>query len=62
MSAYGFMARMMLTRAPDLEQWERSQGHPLLADSTLAMESPEWRKAAEQEQLLFTGPTGRIVR
>ena len=47
------MIKMMLTRAPDLDRWERERGHPMLAAPLLAHESDEWRAAAEQELLLL---------
>ena len=48
-----FMLKMMLTRAPDLDRWERERGHPMLAQPVLAHESDEWRAAAKQQQLLL---------
>ncbi len=53
LGALAFMAKMMLTRAPDLDRWERERGHPMLDAPLLAHESDEWRAAAEQQQLLL---------
>ncbi len=53
LGALAFMMKMMLTRAPDLDRWERERGHPMLAAPLLAHESDEWRAAAEQELLLL---------
>ncbi|MBI3607256.1 MAG: NmrA family NAD(P)-binding protein [Nitrospirae bacterium] len=46
-----FMVKMMLTSVPELHQWERERGHPLLTDPVLAQDSPEWRTTAEQRLL-----------
>jgi uncharacterized protein YbjT (DUF2867 family) len=51
LEALAFMVRMMLTRVPDLHQWERERGHPLLTDPVLAQDSAEWRATAEQRLL-----------
>ncbi len=51
LGALAFMARMMVTRVPDLDQWERERGHPLLTDPVLAQDSSEWRATAEKRQL-----------
>ena len=50
-----FMLKMMLTRSPDLDHWERERGHPMLEAPVLAYESDEWRAAAEQKLLLLQG-------
>ena len=47
------MVKMLLTRAPDLDRWERERGHPMLREPLLAHDNDEWRKAAEREQLLL---------
>ena len=47
------MLRTMLTRPPDLDQWESERGYPMLAEPVLAHNSEEWRTAAEQKRLLF---------
>lgn len=51
LDAMAFMIRMMLTRVPDLEQWERDRGHPLLTNPVLAQDSKEWRTTAERQLL-----------
>lgn len=51
LEAMAFMIRMMLTRVPDLNQWERDHGHPMLANPVLAQDSKEWRTTAERQLL-----------
>ena len=46
--------KTLLARVPDLDRWEREQGHPILDRPVLAHDSPEWRAAAEQQRLLLT--------
>ncbi len=53
LGAFAFMAKMMLTRAPDLDRWERESGHPMLKAPVLAHDSEEWRAAAEKGRLLL---------
>ena len=48
-----FMLKMMLTRTPDLDRWERERGHPMIERTVLAYESDEWRTAAKEKRLLF---------
>ena len=50
-----------MTSAPDLDRWERDQDVPILKDARLAHESPEWREAAENKQLLLQGE-GRLPK
>ena len=53
LGAYAFMIKMMLTRAPDLDRWERERGHPMLKAPVFAHDSEEWRGAAEKGSLLL---------
>ena len=53
LEALAFMAKMMLTRVPDLDRWERERGHPILREPVLAHDSRDWREAAEQKKLLL---------
>ncbi len=53
LGALAFMMKMMLTRAPDFDRWERERGHPMLEAPLLAQESVEWGAAAEQKLLLL---------
>ena len=46
-----FLARMMLSRPPSFERWERDRGHPILKDQILASDNPEWRAVAEKQEL-----------
>jgi hypothetical protein len=58
LEALAFMVKMMATRAPSPELWARERGHPILREPLLAHDSPDWRKAAEQKDLLLL-PTAR---
>jgi uncharacterized protein YbjT (DUF2867 family) len=49
--AVAFMIRMLLSRVPDLDRWERTRGHPVLKDAVPAQASPDWRATAEKQQL-----------
>lgn len=51
LEAMAFMVRVMLTRVPDMDHWERERGHPLLGSPVLAQDSEEWRTTAEKQQL-----------
>ncbi len=51
LEALGFLARMLVTPAPDLEAWEGARGYPRLGDPQTAMDSEEWRAAAERGRL-----------
>ncbi len=61
LGALAFMVKMMLTRAPDLDRWERERGHPMLREPVLAHDSREWREAAEKKKLLLQ-PTSGVKR
>lgn len=54
LGAIALMIKMLLTRAPDLVKWEHERDHPLLQNSTLAQNNPEWVTAAEKNQLLLS--------
>ncbi len=45
------MFRMMLSRVPDFDQWERDKGFPVLNEPVLAHDSEEWRATAEKQKL-----------
>jgi NAD(P)H dehydrogenase (quinone) len=51
LEALTFIPRMILTRVPDLNLWERERGHPMLTDPVFAQDSAEWRTSAEQRLL-----------
>ena len=51
LQAMSFLFRMLLTRVPDLEGWERQHGHPLLQNPVLAHDSEEWLANAQEQQL-----------
>ncbi len=55
--AIGFLLKMLVTKAPDLDAWERERGYPILNDPVLSQDSSEWRATAERQQLnLLPGP------
>ncbi len=58
LEALAFMVKMMLTRAPDVDRWERERGHPMLRKPVLAHDSHDWREAAEKKQLLLLPTSG----
>ncbi len=49
--AIGFLLKMLATKAPDLDAWERDRGYPLLNDPVLAPDSAEWRGTAERQRI-----------
>ena len=57
LGAMAFLARMMLSRPPSFERWERDRGHPILKDQILASDNPEWRAAAENQELYLLPAT-----
>jgi len=50
-AAFAFLAKMMLTPAPDLERWENDRDHPLLNKPLLASANREWLASAQRQQL-----------
>ena len=58
LGALAFMVKMILTRAPDFDRWERKRGHPMLREPVLAHDSRDWREAAEQKKLLLLPTAG----
>jgi NAD(P)H dehydrogenase (quinone) len=51
LAAMAFMFRMLLTRAPDMDRWERDRGHAMLDAPALATDNAEWLASAEKQQL-----------
>ena len=51
LGAFAFLARTMLTRAPDFARWEREHLLPSLDQPLLAHENPAWRAHAQAERL-----------
>lgn len=47
--ALSLMVKMMATRVPDFDQWERSRDQPLITGATLAQDSPDWLATAERQ-------------
>ncbi len=57
LAAFAFMFRMMLSRVPNFDKWERDKGFPVLNDPVLAHDSEEWRATAERQELnLLSAP------
>lgn len=52
------LMRMLVTRVPDLNGWERGRGHPLIGGSTLAHESEDWQKSAKAQRVLLLDRPG----
>ncbi len=53
LGASWLLLKTMLTRVPDLGQWESERGYPLLKEPVLAHDSEEWRISAEQKRLVL---------
>ena len=53
LGALVFLARMLMTRVPDLDEWEREQGLPILRDPVPAIKSPEWSASAARGSILL---------
>ncbi len=56
LEAMAFMARMLITRVPDYDQWERDHGHTILTRPLLAHESKDWLVTAENQQANLLQP------
>lgn len=56
LGALSLMLRTMLTRAPNLDQWESERGYPLLTEPVLAHDSEEWLRTAKQTRLALLAP------
>lgn len=48
--ALRLMMKMVVTRVPDLDQWEQNRDHPLIANGMLAQDNPDWLTTAERQQ------------
>ena len=57
--ALAFMLRMMFTRVPSYDAWERHRALPMLAKPLLAQDSSEWRATAEKQALNLLSITER---
>lgn len=51
------MAKMMMTRATDMNQWERERDHPLFANPVPSSESDEWLASAREQKLAVLATT-----
>jgi len=51
LGAIFFLVRMLLTRAPDFERWDREHLLPSLDQPLLAHENPDWRTPAQAQRL-----------
>ncbi len=54
--AFAFLFKMLATKAPDLDAWERDRGYPLLKTPLYSQGNPEWRASAERQQLHLLSP------
>ena len=63
LGAFGFLARMLLTRAPDFDKWEEEHLLPRIRSPQLAQDSEEWRRyAAAKELYLLRGASSADER
>ena len=60
LGALAFVVRMLASRPPSFDRWERERGHPVLKEAVLAQDSPEWRAYAEKQELYLL-PGGRAA-
>lgn len=51
LAAMAFVFRMMLSRVPDFDQWERDKGFPIINEPVLAHDNDEWQATAEMQEL-----------
>jgi NAD(P)H dehydrogenase (quinone) len=51
--AITFALRLIATRAPNLDSWERGRDYPVISGGQLAHDDPDWVAAAARQQLLF---------
>lgn len=51
LQAMVFMMKMLLTRVPNLDDWEHTHGHSLLTNPVLSQNSEEWLLSAKKQQL-----------
>ncbi len=51
LQAMAFMMKMLLTRVPNLDDWEHKHGHPLLTDPVFPQDNDEWLLSAKKQQL-----------
>src|SRR5262249_30148026 len=51
LGAFLFLARMMFTRVPNFDRWEREHLLPSLNRPLLAHENPAWRAHAQMQRL-----------
>ena len=61
LEAIRFLFRMLRTRSPDLDGWERERGYPLLSNPVLSQDSAEWRASAERQQLNLLSGTQSVA-
>jgi len=51
LGAIAFLFKMMATKAPNLDVWERERDYPLINNPVLSQDSAEWLATAERQQL-----------
>ena len=57
--AMAFVLRMMLSRVPEFDRWERDRGHSMLTNPVLAPDNKEWLASAEKQQLYLLTPSAQ---
>lgn len=55
LQAMRFLLKMLFTRAPDLDAWERAQDMPLLANALLCTDSEDWLASAQRREMHVLG-------
>ena len=55
LGAVGFLFRMLATRVPDVDAFERERGYPRLSNPVHAHDNADWRAAAERQELHLQG-------
>lgn len=56
LSAIAFLVRMLSTRVPNLEQWERKRDYPKLKHPLLAHQNKDWVATAQKQQANLLHP------
>lgn len=59
LDAMSFLMRMMFSRVPDFDQWERNRGHQKLKSPLLAQDSKDWVSTAEKQQANLLHPNSK---
>ena len=62
LEAFAFMVRMMFSRVPNFDQWERNRGHHQLHNPRLAQDNTDWVFTAERQQANLLHPNSESTR